>query len=103
LYSLGGIFSKLASRHPFFSLPFFIFYGLVLLILVIYAFFWQQILKKIALNIAFSNKGIIVLWNIMWGNIFFHEKIKINMIIGIMFILLGIFFLVYSSDGKNRI
>ena len=45
MYSCCGIFSKLAGTQDFFSLQFFIYYGIVLLILFVYAILWQRIIK----------------------------------------------------------
>jgi multidrug transporter EmrE-like cation transporter len=103
LYSTTGIFSKLASRHEFFSFPFCIFYGFGLFIIFIYAILWQQILKRISLITASSNKGIIVIWSIVWGRLFFKENIQLNMIIGILFIMLGIYILARFNNAKSNI
>ena len=45
VYSFSGFFSKNASRQPFMSLEFCLFYAGMLAILLIYAIGWQQILK----------------------------------------------------------
>ena len=61
-----------------------------MLILGIYAIFWQQILKKFTLTTAFFNKAVIVIWGMIWGTLFFKEKITLNMIIGAIIVLIGI-------------
>ncbi|GHV86429.1 hypothetical protein AGMMS50230_20370 [Spirochaetia bacterium] len=103
IYSLGSIFSKLASNQALFSFSFLVFYSLSIIILFIYAILWQQILKRIPLVIAVSNKGIVVAWGFLWGILFFQEKIKINMIIGLIFILSGIFIFIQIDHGKGNI
>lgn len=99
LYSVCGIFSKLASDEKFLSLEFLFFYSIVIVILFVYAILWQQILKKMSLTTAYLNKSIVVIWGIVWGGIFFKEKITINMIIGAIIIMFGIL-IVVSDDGK---
>ena len=89
-YSLGGLFSKLASTHEFMSLWFIIFYGASLFTLVVYAFSWQQIIKRMALTTAYANKAITVLWGIVYGAIFFDETITLKQIIGAVIIVVGV-------------
>ena len=45
--SFSGICSKLASNEKLFSLKFVLFYSLAIVILGVYAVFWQQIIKHI--------------------------------------------------------
>ena len=89
-YSLCGVFSKFASGNDFFSLKFCLFYGVSIIILGIYAILWQQILKKFSLTTAFFNKAITIIWGMLWGILFFNEKITINMIIGTLIVLGGV-------------
>lgn len=101
VYSLGGISSKLAGKQDFFSFKFCFFYGIVLLLLFLYAIFWQQILKKLPLVTAFANKAVTVIWGIVWGALFFGEEITIQKIIGALVIIAGVYFVV-SSDKKEE-
>jgi drug/metabolite transporter (DMT)-like permease len=47
-------------------------------------------LKKFSLFVAYSSKGIVILWGLIWAVLFFQEKIKINNIIGAVIIIIGI-------------
>ena len=96
-YSLGGLFSKMASTYEFMSLWFIIFYGASLFTLVVYAFTWQQIIKRMALTTAYANKAITVLWGIVYGRLFFDEKITINQLIGGAIIIIGIILFVRAD------
>jgi drug/metabolite transporter (DMT)-like permease len=98
MFSFCGVFSKLAAQNEFLSLKFCIFYGIAILILGIYAIFWQQILKKFTLTTAFLNKAITIVWGIIWGLIFFKEKITINMIIGAVIVICGVCLVVMSDE-----
>ena len=89
-YSFCGVFSKQAASYDFMSFKFILFYGISMLILGIYAIFWQQILKKFTLTTAFFNKAVIVIWGMIWGALFFKETITLNMIIGAIIVLVGI-------------
>ena len=90
LFSLCGVFSKLAAQNEFLSLKFCLFYGASILILGIYAILWQQILKKFSLTTAFFNKAVTIIWGMLWGVLFFKETITINMIIGTIVVLIGV-------------
>ncbi len=98
LYSFGSVFSKLASRLSFGTFEFFIYYGMVIFILGIYAILWQQILKKISITTAFANKAIVVIWGMFWGKIIFKEVISFNMIIGAIIIFVGILMVVSEDE-----
>lgn len=91
IVSLGGIFSKMAGRQAFMSKEFFLFYGLLLVVLVVYAIAWQQVLKRISLTVAYASKGIGIIYSILWGYIFFDEKIEWNMILGAILVLCGVY------------
>ena len=91
VYSVSSIFSKLASGQEFLSKEYILFFIAIIIILGIYAILWQQILKRIPLSIAMSNKPITLILSILWAFLMFKENITIKTIIGIFIILLGIY------------
>lgn len=90
IFSFCGVFSKLAAQNEFLSIKFILFYGISIMILGIYAIFWQQILKKFSLTTAFFNKAVTIIWGMLWGALFFKEVITWNMIVGTIVVLVGI-------------
>lgn len=90
MFSFCGVFSKLAAQNEFLSIKFILFYGISIMILGIYAIFWQQILKKFSLTTAFFNKAVTIIWGMLWGALFFKEVITWNMIFGTIVVLIGI-------------
>ena len=98
LYSFAGVFSKLASQESFLSLGFIAYYGAAILLLVVYALGWQQVLKKLPLSIAFGHKGIILIWGMLWGVLFFDELIRWNMLLGAGLVFAGILLLVNENE-----
>ena len=99
LFSLTGIFSKLAAGSVFLSLDFFLYYGGALLILVLYSLLWQQILKRLPLTTAYYNKAITIVWGIFWGRLIFEEAITWNMVLGGVIVFAGI--LIVVTDGEK--
>ena len=98
IFSFAGIFSKKASEFDFLSIKYLIFYGLSMLVMMIYAVLWQQILKKFSLTVAYANKGTLPLITMFWGWWLFNERISINMIIGSAIIIGGILLVVSEDD-----
>lgn len=90
LYSTSEIFSKLASHTEFLSLPFCFYYGCIIALLGIYAIGWQQIIRRLPLTTAFANKAVTVIWGIIWGIVFFGERITLGKIIGAAVVITGI-------------
>lgn len=97
--TLGGVCSKTAASKKFMSTEWCILYGLLLLILFVYAVVWQQVLKKISLNIAYANKAAGVVWVMLWGCTIFGEKLSAARIIGCIMILAGMFIML--SPGRE--
>ena len=96
--SLSGVCSKMAANQPFLSLPFFLWYGTVLVIRFGYAIVWQQILKRMPLTVAYANKPVGLIWGMLWGSLIFQERITWNMILGAGVIFVGICLVVTSDE-----
>lgn len=101
VYSLTGVASKFAAGEEFMSFKFILFYGLSLLGLFIYAFVWQQIIKHMPLITAYANKGVTVIWGILWGYFIFSEEITIRKILGAFIIIAGIV-LIVTADKEEQ-
>lgn len=97
-YSVGAIFSKMAALQPMFSLKFILYYGIVLFNLACYALFWQQILKKIPLTVAYANKAVTIVWGLIWGLLFFGETITIGKVLGCLLIIAGVLIVVTDHE-----
>lgn len=97
IYSMSGICSKKAAEVPFLSLKFCLYYGIVLFLLVFYAIGWQQIIKKLPLTTAFANKAVTVVWGIIWGAVFFHEKVTPGKLLGAVIVIAGVVLYVLSD------
>lgn len=98
IYSIGSVASKKASEYPFLSPRFIKFYIFELIIILIYALLWQQIIKRFDLIIAYSHKGIVMFWTLIWSSVLFKEHIKLTNILGIIIIASGILMVV--KDDK---
>ena len=97
-FSLGGIFSKLASKQSFLSLKFILCYGSLLFIMFVYAIGWQQIIKRLPLTMAYANRAVTIVWGIIWGLLFFNEKLNLGKIIGAVIVIAGVLLYVTESE-----
>lgn len=100
IYALSSLCSKTASSNSQSIWHTLFFYGLSLAMLGVYAIIWQQVLKKMELTKSFSNKGITIVWGILFGSIFFHETITIGMVIGSMFVIAGIILMMKEKENN---
>ena len=98
IYSFVALMSKITAGKEFFTAGFFGFAALVFLLLLVYAFLWQKVLKVFPLVTAYSNKGAVIIWNLIWASLIMGEKITVGNLIGSAVIIIGI--VVVSSDER---
>ena len=101
VYSLTNVAAKFAGQADFLSFKFILFYGIDLFGLFIYAIGWQQIIKHLPLITAYANRGVTVIWGIIWGYFIFNEPITIQKIAGAVIIVAGIV-LIVTEDAKEE-
>lgn len=100
VYSLSGVCSKKAAGTVFMSIEFCFYYGIIILLLGFYAIGWQQIIKRLPLTTAFSNKAVTIVWGIVWGVIFFDERISLGKLIGAALVIVGVI-MFSNADEKD--
>lgn len=103
VYSTSGILSKLAAGVDFLSIEFCLYYGGVLLLLGFYAIGWQQILKRLPLTTAFSNKAVTIVWGIIWGALFFFEPITLPKAVGALLIIAGVVLFSHADSQESSV
>lgn len=102
IYSAGAVCSKLAAGQEFLSFKFILFYGCVLLSLMIYALAWQQVIKALPLTTAFANKAVTLIWGLICGALIFHEQITIGKIAGAAITAAGVILFVTAKDEEEK-
>lgn len=100
IYCLYPLLGKFATRYELLSFPFMALYFVVFGVLFVYAILWQQVLKKIPLTTAIANKSITIVWGVLFGLLFFEEKVSLKMAVGAALILSGI--LILSTEKENQ-
>ena len=72
-----------SQNYETFSIGYFFWFGLAVVILGIYAVCWQLILERIPLTTAYLRRGFSYILLFVWSTLIFHEIISIKHIIGI--------------------
>lgn len=100
VYSFSGVCSKLAAGEEMISFRFILLYGFIILLLGIYAIFWQQIIKNMPLTAAYANRAITVFWGMLWGLLIFKEKITPGKVFGAALVVGGIILFALSDKEE---
>lgn len=101
IYAISNIPSKFASSESFLSFNFCLYYGILLLILALYAILWQQALKMFPLMIAYASKAITIIWSMLIGYFLFKEGISLLNVIGAVIVIIGIIIMVKGEQNNG--
>lgn len=105
IYALSDVCSKYAAGVGFPDVAFFLFYGLMLAFLGIYALGWQQVIKRMPLSSAFANRAVTIVWGIFWGAMLFGEDVTPGKLAGAAIIMAGIVLYAHADasggEGDN--
>jgi len=101
LYSAVGVLSKLAANaaneQGLFSWAVAGYTAVMLVVLAVYAFFYQKLIKVMDLTVAYANRSILTMWTLVWAALFFHEPITAGNLAGSALIAGGIWLVVQSE------
>lgn len=99
VYTMSGIFGKMATNgNAFMSPAFCVFIALDIVVLGVYALLWQQLLKKFDLHVAYANRSLAIFWSLIWSALIFKEGITVLNIAGTAVIIAGI--VLVTSDAE---
>lgn len=90
IYSFADICAKLASCHAFLTPGYILWLGAEVLVLGVYALCWQQIIKKVDISVAYSNRAAAIVWTTLWAALLFRERITLQNVLGIGILFAGI-------------
>ena len=89
IYTISSVMAKFASASNGEPMKFILFFGMEFVFLGIYALLWQQMIKKFELSVAYANRSMALLWSMIWAVIFFHDRITVKNIIGVILVMVG--------------
>ena len=94
LFSLTGIFSKLASiQYRELGIGGWMLYLFLFLMVAncgIYALAWQKIIKKFDLSTAYAHRSVYLIWSQIWAVLIFRESLSWNNLLGMLVVLIGV-------------
>ena len=97
VYSASGLFSKMASRYDFLSLPYLLCLGGVDLVLGFYALYWQMVLKRVPLSLAYPFRSLGVVFGLAIAGLVFHETITLFNLLGGILVIVGLLVITTSK------
>jgi drug/metabolite transporter (DMT)-like permease len=100
LFAGTTVLSKLAAGEEFMSPRFCLFFGGEFVLLGVYALGWQQILKRLPLTVAYTNKAVTLVWSMVFGVLLFRETVSLRQILGCVLVVLGVVLFVLA-DGEE--
>lgn len=99
IYTVSSVMAKFASASKEEPMRFLLFFGLEFIILAAYAVLWQQMIKRFELSVAYANRSMALLWSMIWAVIFFHDRITIRNILGVILVLVGTMIVNLDATG----
>jgi len=100
LFAGTTVLSKLAAGEKFLSPRFCFFFGGEFVLLGIYALGWQQILKRLPLTVAYTNKAVTLVWSLVFGALLFREQVSAKQIVGCVLVVAGVVLFV-RAEGEE--
>ena len=90
VYACTSIFTKMASRQKMLSWPDLLWIAGAIGVMGVYAFLWQQVIKRMPLSTAYMFKGTSLIFILLISGLMLGEAITVNNVIGSVIIILGI-------------
>jgi drug/metabolite transporter (DMT)-like permease len=102
IYAFVSVLTKTASLYDFLSLEYILAIACGVLVLGIYAFSWQQIIKRMPISEAYMFKGTSIVFILLLSAWLFCENITLQNIIGSIIIILGIVLFAKSDKEVSK-
>lgn len=102
VYTLSSVVAKFATGKELFSFSFFLFYGIEVAILGVYAILWQQMIKRFDLSVAYANRAMALLWSAVWAVVLFHEALTGKQLLGIALVIIGTVIVNADQSPKEK-
>ena len=90
VYSMSGLFTKLAAGYAILSTPYFLCLAGVVTVLGLYAVLWQVALKRVPLSLAYPFRSLGVVYGLAIAGFVFHEEVTVQNLFGGCIVLVGL-------------
>ena len=106
LFSFTSVFAKMAANAynagGITDLKFLILCAVMILNCMVYAVFWQIVIKDIDLHVAYANRSVYLIWSQIWAVWFFAESLTLKNIVGLAIVLTGVIIVTMNIDYEEE-
>ena len=106
LFSFTSVFAKMAANAynagGITDLKFLILCAVMILNCMVYAVFWQIVIKDIDLHVAYANRSVYLIWSQIWAVFFFAENLTVKNIVGLAVVLTGVIIVTMNIDYEEE-
>ena len=106
LFSFTSVFAKMAANAynagGITDLKFLILGAVMILNCMVYAVFWQIVIKDIDLHVAYANRSVYLIWSQIWAVWFFAESLTLKNIVGLAIVLTGVIMVTMNIDYEEE-
>ena len=106
LFSFTSVFAKMAANAynagGITDLKFLILCAVMILNCMVYAVFWQIVIKDIDLHVAYANRSVYLIWSQIWAVWFFAESLTLKNIVGLAIVLTGVIMVTMNIDYEEE-
>ena len=106
LFSFTSVFAKMAANAynagGITDLKFLILCAVMILNCMVYAVFWQIVIKDIDLHVAYATRSVYLIWSQIWAVWFFAESLTLKNIIGLAVVLTGVIIVTMNIDYEEE-
>ncbi len=106
LFSFTSVFAKAAANAynhgGLTDRMFLLFSFLMIMNCVVYALFWQIVIKNVPLNVGYANRSVYLIWSQVWAISFFGEHLTTKNIIGLVIVMIGVIVVSLSAENDEK-
>ncbi|MBP3898831.1 MAG: EamA-like transporter family protein [Mogibacterium sp.] len=106
IFSFTSVFAKAAANSynsgGFMNPKLYLFVFLMLSVCVVYAFFWQKVIKNIDLHVGYANRTVYLIWGQIWAITIFGEHLSLKNVIGLIIVFIGVLIVTLNTSYEEE-
>lgn len=106
IFSFTSVFAKAAANSynngGFMNPKLCLFAFLMLAVCVVYAFFWQKVIKNVDLHVGYANRTVYLIWGQIWAITIFGEHLSLKNVIGLIIVFIGVLVVTLNTTYEEE-
>lgn len=106
IFSFTSVFAKAAANSynngGFMNPKLYLFAFLMLAVCVVYAFFWQKVIKNVDLHVGYANRTVYLIWGQIWAITIFGEHLSLKNVIGLIIVFIGVLVVTLNTTYEEE-